>query len=290
MVDFKYGAFLPSLNKSISLHELNFATYKQLVKLIQNNDNTNISAAFDNIIRQCTKDNITYYTFLDKLIALLTIRSVCIYPLLELSFNQTEDNKQQHNITFEIYNIIENISNPLFFSLFNNIKCTYKNDIDIVYGIPPDLFYESEEQLVLSTIKNISIKGNDVTSHLKDIVESLPASVYRDARLHIKNIEKEIDNISLLSVKTQSQENIEFKPSVINGSVLEFLKLCFKKDLISLYEMEYVLTAKLNLPYDIVANSTFSELMIYIGFYNEEKRVREQEEKKKFTNPLAASR
>jgi hypothetical protein len=290
MVDFKYSAFLPSLNKRTLIKEINFTTYKQLVKLIHNNDNVSINSAFNEIIQNCTTDDINNYTFLDKLIVLLTMRSVCIFPQLELTFNEKDANNQTYNFVYEIYNIIENISTLDFYSTFNSVKHIYNDNIKITYGIPANLYYETEDELVLSTIKEIYINNEDITHMLKNIIESLPAVIYKDARQHIKNIEKEIDKLSLLSVKTKSQEDIEYKPSIITGSVLEFLKLCFKKDLISLYEMEYVLTSKLNVPHTIVSHSTFAELMIYIGFYNEEKKVREQEERNKNTNPLAANR
>lgn len=290
MTKFLYAAYLPCIQRTVNLHELSFEAYKQLVKLIHNNDDTCIADALENIISNLLKIKVNEITFLDKLIILLTIRAVCVYPDLELTITDPKT-QQKYNLQFNINDIIEKITKPSLFSTFNSVSKSY-GDLTVVYGIPDCLYFKNEEISIQSTIKKIELNGVDITKHKNLIYSSLPASIYRDVQEHIKNIEKEISELTLLSISLSPHdhnEKIEMIPSLFNNNILDFIKLCYKKDLESLYEIEYFLTSKMHLPYEIVANSTFAELMIYFGFYNEEKKAKEKETSKQFQNPLAAS-
>lgn len=288
MTKFIYSAFLPGIGKSVYLKELNFKDYKQLVKLLHNDNNRSINDAFESLTNTLITEKIDTYTFLDRLILLLTIRSVCVFPTLELAM-QSPTTKQQLNYIFEISTIIENISKPELFAKLNNKTVNYGN-LQITYGIPDKVYFNNEEEAVVSTIKSIILKGKDCTQQKTAIFSALPASVFADAKQHIKSIENEINKLSLLSIRANftQAELIEFNPSIINDSTLEFLKLLYKKELTSLYELEYFLASKLNLPYELIANSTFAELNTYLSFYTEEKKEQEKEAKQNNTNPLAA--
>jgi hypothetical protein len=294
MVRFTYTAITPSTQQETKLYELTFAEYKQLLKLILNDNNTYIVSAFNDVINNLCCDKQYNLTFLDKIVLLLTIRSVCIFPTLELTFTQP-GNKQGYNLTFEISEIVKRINDSSLFKTFNNNTITYEN-FEVTYGIPSELFYTSEEDLIYSTLKEIKFKNknktyDNVTEFKKDIFDKLPAFILKDAKEHVKQVEEEISKLTLLSVKTpQEQAGIVITPSIFSNSSLEFLKLCYKRDLISMYELEYFLLSKLKLSHEVVMNSTYAELMTYIGFYNEEKARQEKAEQKQFTNPLAASR
>jgi len=288
MISFNYVAQVPSLNTTTNLKELTFASYKQLVKLVLNDNNEQIIDTFNQIIDQLSTIESKNLTYLDKLIILLTIRSVCVYPALELSLEAK--NKQIYNLKFEISDIIDKLNNSLLFKKYNNVVKTY-DKFKITYGIPEQLYFNNENDLVISCIKTIQTETNgDITKYKDSIIDSLPAVVYFDAKQHIKEFESEIGELTLLTVQTSvgdSESSYEITPSVFNNSPLELLKLSFKRDLISLYELEYFLSAKLNLSSQLIQNSTYAELMIYIGFYNDERKQTEVAEKQAFKNPLS---
>lgn len=289
MTEFLYSAFLPSIDQTISIKELKFDDYKQLVKLIHNDDNRCITDAFNKLIDSLVIKKDTEFTFLDKLIILLTIRSVCVFPVLELSFTDPKTNQLQ-KFTFEISSIVDSISDPEVFQNLNNKNINY-GKIQVTYGIPNELYYNTEHEAIISTIKKIVINKKDATNVIDKILPSLPATILKDAKHHIKNIEENINKLSLLSIRTDGIEkkHIEYNPSIITDTTLEFLKLCFKKELTSLYELEYFLTSKLNMSYESVNKSTLAELSIYIGFFNEEKKEKERENRQQgYINPLAA--
>lgn len=288
MSQFLYTAYLPSIKKSVKLTELNFADYKQLVKNILNDNNEIISDVFDDVIAKCCRDSLEEASFLDRLIVLLTIRAVCVAPNLELTY-QNEVNNATYNLVFDITEIIEKIDNIQFISDLNNIEKEY-NGVKVTYGIPDKLFYKSAEESLFSTIKKIEVNGTDITDRKKDIIDHLPAAIYKDARTHVRTVKDKISQIALLSVKIAGTEekDIKITPDIFNNSTLDFLKLCYRRDLSSLYEIEYFLTTKINLPYEMLSTSTFAELMIYISMFNEEKKRQHDAERKQNKNPLAA--
>lgn len=294
MIDFIYTAYIPSLEKTVELRELTFSSYKQLVKSILNDNDEAIIKLFDDLIRDHSNEPLNNLTFLDKIILLLTIRAVCINPVLKLTFKQPQTSNE-YNLSFEISTIIEKLNDKHFYKLHNNVKNVYRN-LTITYGIPKQFYFPNEEVLILSTIKKISLKGEhdiDITDITPDILEKLPITVYRDARNYVKKLESEISKITLLSIKVPDAEteSITITPSILKDSSLDFLKLAYKRDLFSIYELEYFLTSKLNLPFELVSKSTYAELMIYVGFHADEMRRKEEEEKRNATiNPLSLHR
>lgn len=288
MSRFFYTAYLPSNKKSVKLTELAFSDFKQLVKNILNDNNEIIGDAFEEVIRKCCSDDIKEITFLDRLIILLTIRAVCIAPSLELTY-LNEVNNATYNLVFDITQIIEKLDNLNFISELNNVEKVYSG-VKVMYGIPDRLFYKTNEESLFSTIKRIEINGNDITDKKKDIIDHLPAAIYKDARSHVRMVKDRISQIALLSVKTTDKEDKDLKitPDIFNNSTLDFLKLCFKRDLASLYELEYFLTTKINLSWQTLATSTFAELMIYVGMFNEEKKRQHDAERQQNRSPLGS--
>jgi hypothetical protein len=72
--------------------------------------------------------------------------------------------------------------------------------------------------------------------------------------------------------------------NLFSNSIIEFLKICFKRSLLSFYELEYFLNHKLNIDYDLIKVATPAELNIYINFFKEEKAEEEKRERKKNLN------
>jgi hypothetical protein len=63
MLPFHFTAYIPSQKKTISLKELDFKSYKNLVKILTNNNNDLIEKAFNNLIEYTTGFNHNTYTF-----------------------------------------------------------------------------------------------------------------------------------------------------------------------------------------------------------------------------------
>lgn len=278
MHKFVYTAYLPGIDAEAKLTELPFSVYKQLVKTILNDNDACIIDALNETIRDCSNYDDNALTFLDKLIVLLMIRAVCISPVLELTITHPST-EQKYNLTFNISDIIEKLSNIANINELRHVKKTY-GPLRITYGIPAQFYFTTKDDFIISAIKKIIINDEDVTHAKKDIISNLPLNVYKDITSHTSNLQKIISNVALLSVKIDTPDeetNIQITPDIFNDSTLEFLKLCYKRDLSSLYELEYSLSAELNLPYQLIESSTFAELTVYISVYNEAQKRKEKE-------------
>lgn len=280
MATFVYTAYVPSLNKRVEIKELNHLAYKTLVKLITNNNNLQIATAFNQIITELTGISAKDLSFLDKLIILLTIRSVCIANELELTVTNPSTNTP-YSTTYQLYPIIEKIEKLNLNNFNSSITKSYNDRLQVTFGLPADFYFDVNNDSLISVIKQIKF-DNKKMIYDRNELDNLPLNVFKDAKEYLSNIENKINNTTLLSIEfTNSDENeIEIPLTILQNSAIEFLKLCYKKDLLSIYELEYILTTKLNVPYELVKNSTYAENMLYLTFYNKEKSEQEKERKK----------
>jgi len=283
VIPFKYSAFIPTLQQSIELTELTFFEYKNLVKIITNNNNDQIINFFDQLIKQHTNTDTKRLTFLDKLIILLTIRSVCILPDLELSVTNPTT-KKIHNASFQLYEIIDKLANlNITDNTVNDVKIYNNGLLQVTFGLPSNLYVDTSQKNLLNVIKEINIKNTDIPLETENLIDTLPIAVFVDAKKHISNIEKQINSVALLDIsinESSPDENITVPFTFLQNSIVDFLKLCYGKDLSSIYEFEYVLIHKLHLPYSLIESSTYAELTLYLSLYNKERSETEKNRKK----------
>jgi hypothetical protein len=209
------------------------------------------------------------------------LRSVCILSDIELIVTAPET-EQKYNISYRIYDIIERLTN---LNLENCISVTksYNKILEVTFGLPSTLYIDKTNESLFATIKQIKIKNNIIAVEKDNIFDHLPINVFKDAKEFLTNIENKINGINLMSIATPGMapgNALEIPLTLIENSVLEFLKLSYKRDLISIYELEYILSSKLHLPHKLIYNSTPAELMLYINFYNREKSEQEKQQKK----------
>jgi hypothetical protein len=279
MLSFYYTAYIPSLQRTLKLKELTFKEYKSIVKTITNNNNALIEVAFNELIEKTTDQKHEVFTFLDKLLILLTIRSVCILSDIELIVTSPETEKT-YNVNYRIYDIIQKLI-TLDLTGYDTIIKTYNSVLEVTFGIPNNLFIDKTNESLFTTIRQIKINDNIIPLERGEIIERLPVNVFKDAKNFLTELESKINSINLMTVVTPDaspDSSLEVPLTLVENSVLEFLKLCYKRELISIYELEYILTSKLRLPYNVVHESTPAELMLYINFYNKEKNEQQKQQ------------
>jgi hypothetical protein len=279
MLSFYYTVYIPSQQRTIRLKELTFKEYKSIVKTITNDNNALIEVAFNELIEKATDQKHETFTFLDKLLILLTIRSVCILSDIELIVTSPETEKK-FNVNYRIYDIIQKLA-ELDLTGYDTIIKTYNAILEVTFGIPNNLFIDKTNESLFTTIRQIKINNIVVPLERDDIVERLPVNVFKDAKNFLTELESKINGINLMTVMapdTSPDNSLEVPLTLVENSVLEFLKLCYKRELLSIYELEYILTSKLKLPYDVVYGSTPAELMLYINFYNKEKSEQQKQQ------------
>lgn len=282
---FTYTTTLPSLNRVEEVKELNFSTYKHLVKCITNDNNLIITAFFNELVASlCSNDTIKYYTFLDKLIVLLMVRAVCLAPDLELNITCPETGNT-FKYTIAISDIIDKLQN---LNLPNNVfsQVNTYNNLEIELGMPNALYIDTDTPLLDNLVKRITVNGKDVEV-TEQVLDNLPVNILNDIKNYLKNLNLHLNDINILEIISpfgRREAAVQIPLNIFSGSIIEFLKLAYKRDLISLYELEYTLLHKLNIDYELVKNSTPAELLTYINIFKEEKR--EEEKAQKATQPL----
>jgi hypothetical protein len=290
---FAYTAYLPGCKKTVSIKELQFGRYKHLIKAITNDSNNIIAEFFDELLIDLCPNNpaVIEYSFLDKLILLLTIRAINIAPDLELTATCPET-QSTFNFTLLITDIINKIQGlNLPESIYSIIKAYNDGNLIIELGMPSIININSNDLALFETvIKKIHLNGKDVTNIKNQITEHLPITILKDIKDYINEFSKTLQDIKLLSIQSpfaKTENNIEIPLNLFSNSIIEFLKICFKRNLLSIYELEYFLLSKLHIDYELVKTSTPAELNIYINMFKEEKQEEEKTHRSnKALNPL----
>lgn len=292
MRHFTYTAFLPSIKKSVLLKELTFDQYKHLIKCITNDNDIIVADFIDDLLMDLcfSESDIKSYTFLDKLIILLTIRSVCVSPELELTVTCPVTGNT-FNSKVMISDIIQTLQAIVLPDDLYGITKEYNNgNLTVELGMPSTLNLQEQDNSIINTIVRTIILNNNNVTDLKDsIIEHLPAAVLQDIKAYLLLYSKTFNNMNLLSIQTPFAENktVNIPLNFFSNSIIEFIKICFKRSLLSIYEMEYFLINRLHLDYQLIKSSTPVELNIYINFYKDELQAEEKQRKtKQSLNPL----
>lgn len=289
MRQFVYTVYLPGEKKTVYIKELQFSRFKHLVKNIINDNNAIIAEFFDDLLVDLCPDEakIKQFTFIDKLIMLLTVRAICIAPTLELTITCPVTMKQ-FNTNMTIQSVIEKLQNlNLPDDIYNNtINC---NDSLLVnLGMPSTLNIKERDFSVINTVvKSITLNNTDITKNKDQVLEQLPITVLKNIKEYIEHFNSSLKDINLLSVIspfTETLEQVSVPLNLFSNSVIEFLKICFKRNLLSFYEIEYFLINKLNIDYELIKTSTPAELNIYINLYKDEKKEEQKAEQQKNLN------
>ena len=292
MQHFTYTASLPQSNQTVDILEFFYSEYKHLNKILLNNDDRVIISFFDNLLRnKCTGINVQSLCFIDKLIILLTMRSICISPEIELTVTCPITNKPFNYVlqTTDVINALQKINLP---ENLKTVTKTYKNGSLIVsLALPTALsLQDSDNELISSVIHNITLNGTDITDKKTDVQNHLPIEILQDIKEYVTAINTILHDIEIVNIISPFAPNtgfIKVPLNIFNNSVLEFLKICFKRGLYSLYELEYFLTKHLNLDNATIISATPAELSIYINLYRDEKQQEEKNHKdNKDLNPL----
>jgi hypothetical protein len=287
---FVYTVYLPGQKKTVQIKELQFNRYKHLVKIITNNNDEIVANFFDELLFDlCPEEKkIRSFSFLDKLIILLTIRIVCISPQLELIVNCPATQKQ-FNTTAKLSDIIDKLQN---LNLADDVYLTTKEyntgDLKIDLGMPSTLNIKERDLTFINTVvKKISLSNNSTDNITEQLIDRLPAFILSDITSYISYFNESLQNINLINIKSPfatADTNINIPLNLFSNSIIEFLKIVFKRGLLSIYELEYFLINKLNIDYDLIKTSTPAELNVYINFFKEEKEKEEKAERKKSLN------
>ena len=135
MAKFVYTVDLPVSKQTVQLTEISYVDFKTVVKNITNEDNNVIFKTFNEVLKQYCIEDTGKLSIVDKLYILLTIRAVCISPVLELVVTCPRT-KEQFNTTINIDDILAILRN----SPLKEKTISYNNNLKITYDLPTSLY------------------------------------------------------------------------------------------------------------------------------------------------------
>jgi hypothetical protein len=219
---FTYTVYLPGQGKTVQIKELQFSRYKHLVKNITNDNNEIIANFFDDLlIDLCPEEKDIYnFSFLDKFIILLTVRSLCLSPVLELTAN-CPATKNQFNTTLQLSTIINRLQDlNLPSSIYSTTK-EYSNNLIVELGMPGNLCIKEKDFTVINTvIKKISLNNDEVKNITEQVIDRLPAIVLKDIKEYITHFNNCLKNINIISIQSPftTVESVEIPLNLFSNS------------------------------------------------------------------------
>jgi len=264
------------LKKNIFLNELSFSQYKSLLKFLLNDDNNLISEYFENALNSnCSLKELSLF---EKILCLLTLRSVCISNILELTVKCSVTNKE-YNYSVNLNDIINNLN---YFLENNNNTFTktilYNENFKINLSLPKELYIDQNENVLYKFLESVELNGVLYKNLSIDELDRLPSNIISDIKDFILEAESSLNQFSLLKIKSPFVDSTtnEILFSILNNTAIEFLKIIFKKNLMEIYELEYVLMSKAKVDFKLLDKSTFAENMLYLGLLKNEMEERQK--------------
>jgi hypothetical protein len=284
MAKFVYTVNLPVSKQTVQLTEISYIDFKNIVKNIANENNDIIFNTFNDILKQYCIEDTDRLSVIDKLYILLTIRAVCISPVLELVVTCPRT-KEQFNTTINIDDILSLLTD-------NTLKektISYPKNLKITYNLPTSLYINRDVIDAVETVINcISLNNYDFHDITAEMINKLPAVVLNDIQTYANDVYLYLNEIKLLNIPSpysaDENDTMIITANVFNNSVLEFLKLCFNRDLMSFYKLEYFLMKQFRMTYETMSSMTPVELNVYTNLFKEEQAEQEKAEKKANTD------
>jgi hypothetical protein len=275
--------YAPSLKRSIRFNEININCLQNIVKYIQNQDDTGLCDYFTDLLEYlCPENSPLLLDRVDKFCILLGLRIICIGPIFEMQFDCKKTN-QKFNYKLDLINILQKISN---LDLYGNNLIKVDENITVCLGFPPKLAYESHEDVIFSCLSHVIIKNEsfNMTSMDEDqrnsILSLLPGTISSDIYDFIFAKQKMLNDVVFMDVRSPFDPDdtpITMKLDSINNTFMEILKGIFKMNLNDLYDLIYIMVTKLKFNGSYIENNmTFAEATVYLNKYTEELKEREK--------------
>lgn len=263
----------PTQKRSFKIKEMTLRQFRELNKYILNNNNLFIEKYLDEILLENleNKEDLYYFTNFDKFCCFFMLRCVCVSPDLDFLNDKT-------NVKVNLLDFLNKILNFTF---------TYEKIVDIMpfkikLSLPRTFtFYNflnlADHLISIIEVEDETIYFASLNSNEKDqMLRSLPAIILTHIEDYFKELNKQFEGLKL-DIPTLKEP---IPLNLFDSSMLEVLKSLFKTNLNTLYELQYLLTSKLNYPPEYLDNSTFIENLIVLRLYEAELKKQEELTKK----------
>jgi len=278
MKSFLCKVLIPSTGKYEYFREIDFLTSKTISKYIKNNDVIGFAKCIENIVKTNSIEQKSYHV-LDLLSILCQLRSYCYGDSIKLEGR----NEKGDPITYK-----HNINRILNFSYLVK-ECEdvyfYKKDLELCVGLPHNLLPDEDFDVISRNIRCLKIGEDKINfpelkSYEKErILQNLDASFSGEIIKFTQKITKLFENTNFFEeIDIKDFKNIKLNP--YNESIVQYLASIFNYDLMSIYELEYILIRRLRFSLSDLKNMTIIEAELHLNLYKKELETIENMQKK----------
>jgi hypothetical protein len=271
---FTFEIYVPSLDKHIRFKQFLNIHYKTILKYIQNNDNDGICDYFDWLINELsTEDIISALNRVDKFIIILNLYIICVESQLDITLN-CESTGKDFKYTVDLVDILDKITN-INISQRKTINIDKQFIVDL--GFPIKLYYNSPEDLVFDCVHSIKSRTRTFSiskfnySQRQQLINELPAVFLDKVYNYIIDKSNSFHNIPFLVINSPFDKEItavNYTFNLVDDTFLEFIKNIFGESLISLYDLYYICSTKMNIDLQYLDTSmTPGETVILLKKY-----------------------
>lgn len=278
MSEFKFGIYIPSLQRTVYFGQLTNYMHKNILKFNQNNDMKGMTDYLLYIINQLGGDiDIKSLNKIDIFCILLTIRIVCIAPTLELHMKCDVTGKEYKN-TIDLNDVLQ-MASDLTYTNHNYIDID--SNISIKLTIPHNIYTGkgSMVDVIVDCINFIKIKDReyDLTRfelhERRRLIDILPGNTFMRAVEYANESQAKFDDFIILTDRSphgnSSDEKIH-RLGLYDNSMFDFIKLTYSGHLSTHYQLIYTLTAKIGMDPVYIESITPAEANIYVKFKRDE--------------------
>lgn len=278
MKSFLCKVLIPSTGKYDYFREIDFLTSKTISKYIKNNDVIGFSKCVENIVNTNAVEPKNYHV-LDMLAILCQLRSYCYGDTVKLEGRNENGSPvvYKHNI-----NRILNAS-----SLIKECddQYVYKKNLELCVGLPQNFLPDENFDVISRNIRSLKIANDNIIfSELAQydkerILQNLDASFSGEIIKFTQKITKLFENTYLFEdMDIKDFKNIKLNP--YNESIIHYLVSIFNYDLMSIYELEYILIRRLRFSLSDLKNMTIIEAELHLNLYKKELDTIDEMQKK----------
>ena len=284
-MEFKYNTYIPSTDQFKLTKQLRTREYIELLKYITNNDQVALSKAYDELIQEHVDGvDINALTRVDKFFILITIRAICVGPVLSMKF-EDEKTKKPYTSHVELFPMLQRIAD--IEGIFRQ-EVKINNDLSVCLSVPAELYVHEGVDMIANCITGITVNQtkHDLTDYevqeRVELIDALPGNLFKKLQEFIQsNIEKysTVDLFKKINPHDLTDKQI-YKVNLFDASMFDFINISYNESLNYIRDVFYILQRRCNFNTDYLLDCTFAEVRMYVDLYEEEIKQQEKEQQK----------
>jgi hypothetical protein len=265
-------------NITVNCKELKNKDYINILKYSQNQDYKNLSIFLEDFLKNnlSSQDEYKKLHLIDKVIILLTIRSVCV------SSEITLESKKLNKIVKKI-NLIQTINDLTRISFKSSIKLS--DNLCLNLNIPKKLSFASFDDILENSIYSLTENNKEkilTFNEIKELLNILPGNLFFEIKSYITQLENYLNTIVLIE-KDENFNLTGINCSIHNNTLFNFLLSVFSDSLLNFYQLIYIFNTKLHTSKANFDELTPAESNLMINLYVQEQEEIEKASKKQST-------